>query len=135
MYIYIYVICIHIYTYIYTYIYIYTCLLIYYLSAFPVTRKKEKKPLGTRDKKKLEAPRGGKNKKYHRTKIKINAKSVTPVEKKSRDMQSPGQKKNKTHRKTLQCYNYKSSQHEWSQLQRITRESCTGSRLPDDLLR
>ena len=37
--------------------------------------------------------------------------------KKSRDMQSVGQKKNKTHRKTLQCYIYKSAQHEWSQVQ------------------
>ena len=32
-------------------------------------------------------------------------------------MQLVGQKKNKTHHKTLQWYNYKSAQHEWSQLQ------------------
>ena len=32
-------------------------------------------------------------------------------------MQSVGQKKNKTHRKMLQSYNYKSAQHELSQLQ------------------
>ena len=39
-------------------------------------------------------------------------------------MQSVGQKKNKTHRKTLQCYNHKSAQHEWSQLQNnLNRES------------
>ena len=36
-------------------------------------------------------------------------------------MQSVGRKKNKTHRKTLQCYNYKSAQHEWSQLQNLLK--------------
>ena len=36
--------------------------------------------------------------------------------KKSRDTQSVGQKKTKNLPRILQCYNYKSAQHKWSEL-------------------
>ena len=58
------------------YIYIYIYLLIYYLPAFTVTRKK--KPPGTRDKNMSNHHPG---KKYHRTKRKKKANPVRPVEK------------------------------------------------------
>ena len=62
-------------------IYIYIYLLIHYLPAFTVTKKKEKNPPGTRDKN-ISNHRPGKKKKYHRTeRKKEKANSVTPVEK------------------------------------------------------
>ena len=89
MYIYMYIY-VHIYMYIYTYTYIciyvyisvyeYMYLLTYYLPAFTVTRKKEKKTPGTRDKNNSNHRPGEKRKKYQRTK-KEKANSVTPVEK------------------------------------------------------
>ena len=105
-------------SYIYIYIYIYTNLLIYYLPAFTVTRKKEKNPPGTSDKNILNHRPGEKEKiSYNKKKKKRKGQLRHTSWKKSRDMQSVGQKKNKTHRKTLQGYNYKSAQHEWGQLQ------------------
>ena len=78
-------------------------LLIYYLPAFTVTRKKEKNLPGTRDKNISNHRPGGKRKNIigqkKKKKKKEKANSITPVEKKSRDMQSVGQKKNKTHHK------------------------------------
>ena len=47
--------------------------------------------------------------------------------KKSRDMLSFGQKKNITHRKTLQCYNNKSAQQEWSQLENLLKSLYTST--------
>ena len=47
------------------------------------------------------------------------ANFVTPVEKKSWDMLSVGQNKNKTHCKTPQCYNYKSAQYEVEPITKI----------------
>ena len=48
-------------------------------------------------------------------------------------MQSASQKKKKTHRKLLQCYNYKSAQYEVEPIRKINlnRES-VGDKLPDD---
>ena len=100
------------------YIYIYIYLLTYHLPAFTVTRKKEKKTPGTRDKNYLESPPGGKRKKYHRTRKRKGQLRHTSW-KKSRNMQSVGQKKNKTHRKMPQCYHYKSAQYEVEPITKI----------------
>ena len=49
-------------------------------------------------------------------KKKEKANLIRPLEKKSRDTQSGGQKKTKNLPRILQCYNYKSAQQKWSQL-------------------
>ena len=77
--------------YIYIYIYIYIYLLIYYLPAFTMTKKKIKKPCQNSEITNLESLPGKKRKKLSGEK-KEKANFVTPVEKKSRDMQSVGQK-------------------------------------------
>ena len=66
---------------IYIYIYIYIYLLTYYQPAFTVTRKKEKKTPGTRDKNISNHRLGKKEKISYKKKKKEKANSVTPVEK------------------------------------------------------
>ena len=84
--------------YIYIYIYIYIYLLIYYLPAFTVTRKKEKNLPGTRDKNISNHRPGEKRKNIIEQKKKKRKDLLRHTSwKKSRDMQSVGQKKNKTH--------------------------------------
>ena len=82
--------------------YIYIYLLTYYLPAFTVTRKKEKKRQEQEIKISRITTRGKKEKNIigqkKKKKRKEKANFVTPVEKKSRDMQSVGQMNNKTHR-------------------------------------
>ena len=83
---------IHIYIYIYIYIY----LLIYYLPAFTVSRKKKKKPCQEQEIKIWRITAWGKRKNI----IGLKERKGQPCHtswKKSRDMQSVGQKKNKTH--------------------------------------
>ena len=84
--------------YIYIYIYIFTNLISTSIHGYQKKKKKKKKkkPPGTRDKNYHESPPGGKRKNIIGQKE--NANPVTPIEK-SRDMQSVGQKKTKTHRK------------------------------------
>ena len=85
----------------------------YYLPAFTVTMKKEKNHQEQEIKISRITAREKKEKiSEDKKKKKEKAHFVTPVEKKSRDMQSIGQKKIKTHRKMPQCYNYKSAQYE-----------------------
>ena len=96
-------------------IYLLTC----YQPAFTVTRKKEKKKK-TRQEQEIKisriTARGKKEKKYHRKK-KEKVNSFAPVAKNQEICSQLVKRINKTHRKTLQCYNYKSAQNEWSQLQ------------------
>ena len=94
-------VCVCVRIYICMYIYIY--LLIYYQPAFTVTKNKKikkerKETVRNKRQKYVESPPGGKKKKCHRTKRK---KRPTPSHqsKKSRDVQSVGQKKTKTCRK------------------------------------
>ena len=89
------------------YIYIYIYLLIYRLPAFTVTKKKKIKTLPKfRDNKPQITAWGKKKKVIGRKKEKEKANFVTPVEKKSRNMQSVDQK-NKNPPQTAACYNYK----------------------------
>ena len=94
-------------SYIYIYIYIYIYLLTYFLPAFTVTRKKEKKKTpGTRDNNISNYRPREKEKKYHRTKKKEKANFVILVEKNQEICNQLVKRKIKTHRKLLQCYNY-----------------------------
>ena len=77
-------------------------------------QKKEKKTPGTRDKN-ISNHRPGEKEKILLDKKKEKANPVTSLEK-NQDMQSVGQKKTKTLCKHCNAYNYKSAQHEWSQL-------------------
>ena len=107
MYIYIYIyICVCIYIYIYIYI------LIYYLPAFTVTRKKN--PPGTRDKNISNHRPGGKRKNI----IGPKKKRPTPSHqlKKIKRYAVSWSKEKENPPYTLQCSNYISTQHEWSQL-------------------
>ena len=83
------------------YIYIYIYLLINYLPAFTVTRKKEKKreknPARNKRSRYLESSSGEKRKNIIGQKERKGQPRHTSW-KKSRDKQSVGQKKNKTHR-------------------------------------
>ena len=88
------------------YIYIYIYLLTYNLPAFTVTRIKEKKTPGSRDNNISNFRPGEKEKNIIGQKKRKGQLRHTSW-KKSRDMQSVGQKKKKTHRKMLQCYNYR----------------------------
>ena len=84
---------------------IYIYLLTYYLPAFTVTRKKKKKKTPEfRDNNIPNHCLGEKEKKFFWEKNKEKANFVTPVEKKkkSRDMQSVGQKNKKP---TVKCCN------------------------------
>ena len=102
----------HTHTHTYIYIYIYTNLI---STSIHVTRKKTKKtPPGTRDKS-ISNHRPGEKEKLIGQKERKGQPHPTPW-KKSRDTQSVGQKKTKNLPRILQCYNYKSAQHKWSQL-------------------
>ena len=98
--------------YIYIYIYIFPNLISTSIHGYQKKRKKKRQEQEIKYLKSL--PRG-KKKKYYRTKRK---KRPTPSHhlKKPRDMQSVGQKKTKTLRQHCNATNYKSAQHEWSQL-------------------
>ena len=89
----------------YTYIYIY--ILNYYLPAFTVTRKKKKKTPEFRDNNILTHCIGEKEKKNSFGK-KINKRPTSSHQlKKNQVICNPLVKRTKTHRKMLQCYNYK----------------------------
>ena len=75
----------------------------------------EKKTPGTRDKISRITARGKKRKNIIGQKEKKGQPRHTTW-KKSRDMQTVGQKKTKTLRQHCNATNYKSAQHEWSQL-------------------
>ena len=76
--------------YIYIYIYIYIYLLTYYLPAFTVTKKEKKKTPEFRDNNISDHSLGEKEKKFWKKKKRPT--SSHQVKKKSRDMQSVGQK-------------------------------------------
>ena len=81
-------------------------LLTYYLPAFMVTRKKEKKKTpGSRNN--ISNYRPGEKRKKIIGQKKRKGQLCHTSWKKSRDLQSVGQKKKKTHHKMLQCYNYR----------------------------
>ena len=103
---------ISIHIYIYIYILIYTNLI---STSIHGTREKKKKKRQEQEIKVSQITTRGKKKKLLvKKKEKFNL--VRPLEKKSRDMQSVGQKKTKNLPRILQWYNYKSAQHKWSQL-------------------
>ena len=104
----IYIICVYLHNML---IYIYIYILTYYLPAFTVTRKKEKKTPRTRDNNISNYRPGEKRKNIIGQKKKKRPTSSHQL-KKSRDMQSVGQKKKKT---TVKCCK--------SQLQKLNRES------------
>ena len=95
------------------YIYIYTNLI---STSIRGTRKKRKKktPPGTRDKS-ISNHRPVEKEKIIGQKERKGQPRPTPW-KKSRYTQSVGQTKTKNLPRILQCYNYKSAQHKWSQL-------------------
>ena len=80
----------------------------------PKKNPEKKNPPGTRDKSISNHCPGGKEKIIGQKERK-GQPCPTP-RKKSRDTQSVGQKKTKNLPQILQCYNYKSAQHKWSQL-------------------
>ena len=96
----------------YIYIYIFTNLI---STSIHGTRKKRKK---TRQEQEIKVSRitaRGKKEKIIGQKERKGQPRPIPW-KKSRDTQSVGQKKTKNLPRILQCYNYKSAQHKWSQL-------------------
>ena len=79
-----------------------------------VPEKTKKNPPGTRDKS-MSNHRPGEKEKIIGQKERKGQPRPTPWNK-SRDTQSVDQKKTKNLPRILQCYNYKSAQHKWSQL-------------------
>ena len=105
--------------------------LTYYLPAFTVTRKKEKKKKtpGTTDNN-ISNHRRGKKKKYHKKKKKKKGRRrrkgqfrhTSWKKKKKKNQERCNQlvkRKIKTHRKLLQCYNYKSAQYKVESITKI----------------
>ena len=80
--------------------------------------KRKITPPGTRDKN-ISNRRPGKKRKNIIGQKKRKGQLCHTSWKKSRGMQSVGQKKNKTHRKMPQCYNYKSAQYEVEPITKI----------------
>ena len=107
------------------YIYIHINLLSTSIHGYQEKRKKNR--LEQEIKKYLESPPGGKRKNIigQKKKKKRKGQFRHTSRKKSRNMQSVGQKKNKTHRKMPQCYNYKSAQYKVKPITKIklNRES------------
>ena len=87
----------HTHTHTLIYIYIFTYLLSPSIHGYQEKRKKNRQEQEIKISR--ITARGKKEKNIIGQKKKEKANSVTPVEKKSRDIQSVGQKKNKTHRK------------------------------------
>ena len=103
------------YQFFFTYIYIFTNLI---STSNHGTRKKKKNRKNPRQEQEIKVSRitaRGKKKKIIGQKERKGQPRPTPW-KKLRDTQSVGQKKTKNLLRILQCYNYKSAQHKWSQL-------------------
>ena len=92
--------------FLYQYIYIYIYILIYDLPAFTVTKKKKKTRQNSEITIYLESLPGEKRKRLSGEKKKVKANLVTTIEK-NQEIRNQLVKRTKTHRKMLQCYNYK----------------------------